>query len=157
MTTTSTLQYRPAQSADIPRCIEIRGRTRENAISAAQLAELGITAQTWGAAVAAGETLGFVCSDGASGIVGYCYGDAASGEVLVLALLPTHEDRGIGRELLQRVMIALRERGHRRLFLGCSDDPTSRSHGFYRHLGWRPTGARDALGDEELEFLFPDR
>ncbi|MER2177626.1 MAG: GNAT family N-acetyltransferase, partial [Stenotrophomonas maltophilia] len=26
-----------------------------------------------------------------------------------------------------------------------------RSHGFYRHLGWRPTGEIDSLGDEVLE------
>ncbi len=74
--------YRPAVPADAAACIDLRGRTRENAFSAEQLAALGITVKSWAAGIAQG---GF------------------------------------------------------------------RSHGFYRHLGWRPTGEIDDLGDEVLE------
>ena len=150
-------QIRAATAADIPACIELRGRTRENAVSPQRLAELGITAQTWGGSVARGEMLGLLAWHGdgeAERLAGYCFGEVASGEIVVLALLPEDEGRGLGRALLQAVMQGLRERGHERLFLGCSDDPASRSWGFYRHLGWRPTGRRDALGDEELEYRF---
>jgi hypothetical protein len=34
-----------------------------------------------------------------------------------------------------------------------SADPTVRAHGFYRALGWRPTGERTANGDEILELV----
>jgi len=39
------LDYRAAVSADAEECVELRGRTRENAISASTLASLGITAR----------------------------------------------------------------------------------------------------------------
>ncbi|KAG1387156.1 hypothetical protein G6F58_013696 [Rhizopus delemar] len=84
-------------------------------------------------------------------MVGYCFADRASGEVLVLALLPDYEGRGIGRQLLQEVVSLTRDAGHQRLFLACSADPRSRSHGVYRRRGWRPTGELDEAGDEILE------
>ena len=45
------LKIRPATPPDIAACIDIRGRTRENAVSATRLAELGITEATWSAQV----------------------------------------------------------------------------------------------------------
>jgi len=148
------IHYRIAEPADIARCIDIRGKTRENAASAARLAELGVTEASWSAEVEAGTLPGQVCEvDGR--MAGYCFGSARSGEVVVLALLPAYEGLGLGKALLLRTMAVLREHGHQRLFLGCSDNPQHRSHGFYRHLGWRATGARDGLGDEVLEYLCP--
>ena len=90
-------------------------------------------------------------------LVGYCFGDRRSGEVVVLALLPAWEGQGLGARLLSLVVDGLRSEGFERLFLGCSADPASRSHGFYRHLGWRPTGERDGHGDEVLELRVPRR
>jgi GNAT superfamily N-acetyltransferase len=132
----------------------MRGQTRQNAVSEQRLAELGITATSWAEDIASGVLPGFVCrADGV--MVAYCFGAADSGEVVVLAVLPAFEGQGLGRDLLARVVALLRSLGHSRLFLGCSADPASRSHGFYRQLGWRSTGQRDKLGDEELELL-PD-
>ncbi|SUX30650.1 Acetyltransferase (GNAT) family [Chromobacterium vaccinii] len=88
-------------------------------------------------------------------IVGYCFGEAASGEIVVLALLPVCEGIGVGKALLAQVMAILRDAGHQRLFLGCSSDPAVRSHGFYRYLGWTSTGEVDKYGDEMLEYVFP--
>ena len=144
------LHFRPATARDIASCIDIRGRTRENAIPAARLAQLGITEASWSGQVQRGELQGFVVEDGST-LVGYCFGDVATGEIVVLALLPTHEGLGLGRQLLTSTVDHLRSLGHARLFLGCSDDPSHRSHGFYRRLGWQPTGERDGLGDEVLE------
>jgi hypothetical protein len=59
----------------------------------------------------------------------------------------------IGRELLSRVVSALGSLGHNKLFLGCSADPSVRSYGFYRHLGWQGTGVFDHHGDEVLELM----
>jgi len=149
-----SVSFRPALPSDIAACIDLRGRTRENAVSAARLAELGITETSWSGQVRDGELPGFVAESGGV-LAGYCFGDARSGEIVVLALLPEHEGRGLGRALLDRTVAHLRGLGYRRLFLGCSDNPAHRSHGFYRRLGWRPTGERDGHGDEVLELL-PD-
>lgn len=149
------MHLRPATAEDAPACVALRGLTRENAISVAQLAAMGITAESWAGAVAAGELPGFVCVDDEAAIVGYCFGDKASGEVVVLALLPAYEGQGLGKRLLDLVVGALAEAGHRRLFLGCSPDPAVRSYSFYRRQGWRSTGRFDKNGDEELEWLLP--
>ncbi len=141
---------RDARPEDAAACIDLRGRTREN--SAAQLAELGITPESWATGIAQGDSIGRVAWEGER-MVGYCFADRDSGEVLVLALLPEYEGRGIGRQLLQEVVSLTRDAGHQRLFLACSADPRSRSHGFYRRLGWRPTGGIDEAGDEVLELV----
>ena len=146
----SAFAYRPAVADDASACVALRGRTRENAVSAEHLASYGITVESWAADIASGRLPGHVCT--LAGVMqGYAFGDRASGEVVVLALLPAVEGQGVGRELLARVVSDLAGAGHRRLFLGCSPDPAVRSHGFYRHLGWRPTGLMDAHGDEVLE------
>ena len=147
------LAYRAAQPEDAAACVALRGQTRENAVSPERLQSLGITAQTWGEDIRRGELPGHICSSQGR-MVGYCFGSRSEGEIVVLALLPTFEGRGIGKELLGRMSRDLAALGHQRLFLGCSADPTSRSYGFYRHLGWRSTGELDGRGDEILE-CFP--
>ena len=147
------MNTRPAIADDIPACLVLRGQTRENAIPVERLAAMGITAESWADDVSSGVLTGYVGTEQGS-IIGYCFGDNASGEVVVLALLPACECRGLGRRLLGLVVDHLVEAGHGRLFLGCSADPATRSHGFYRHLGWASTGTFDQAGDEILE-LFP--
>lgn len=143
--------YRSAIPADAACCVDLRGRTRENAFSAVQLAALGITVESWAEGIAQGALPGHVAeADGQ--MIGYCFGDRESGEIVVLALLPEAEGKGIGKALLTRMVEDFRSWGFDRLFLGCAADPAVRSHGFYRYLGWRPTGEIDDLGDEVLEF-----
>ncbi len=152
----ATLNYRAATPDDVAACVDIRGRTRENAVSAQRLSALGITVASWSDDVRDGSLPGHVClADGE--MVGYCFGEARSGEVVVLALLPAFENLGIGKELLSRVIETLTGHGFTRLFLGCSSDPASRSYGFYRHLGWHSTDTFDARGDELLEYLVEGR
>lgn len=147
-----SLLYRRAVPEDAAACIALRGRTRENAFSESELAALGITRESWADGIRSGACPGHVAmADGE--MAGYCFGDRDSGEVVVLALLPAHEGRGIGRTLLQKVVDDLHARGFARLFLSCSADPASRSHGFYRRLGWRATGSVDDAGDEVLEYF----
>lgn len=145
------IHYAPAPPERAPGYIQLRGQTRENAISPARLAALGITAQSWAADIRA-QVLQGVMAECDGQMVGYCFGDLHTGEVVVLALLPAFEGQGIGQALLRRVMALLQAHGHQRLFLGCSADPQVRSYGFYRHLGWRSTGQVDAHGDEVLEW-----
>ena len=106
--------------------------------------------ESWGNETRTGKLIGHVCLDEGR-IVGYGFGQTETGEVVVLALLPEYESKGIGKELLSRVVQDLRACGHQRLFLGCSRDPASRSYGFYRRLGWRSIGTYDSNGDEVLE------
>lgn len=145
--------YRKAVPEDTPGCIDLRGKTRENAFSVEELQALGITLDSWRAGIADGSLLGYVgLVDGE--LAGYCFGDRDTGEIAVLALLPAHEGQGIGKALLDLMVEEFQGLGFKRLFLGCSPDPHVRSHGFYRHLGWKPTGEFDAAGDEVLEYLF---
>lgn len=148
------LTHRPAVPDDAPACITLRGHTRQNAVPADRLAAYGITAASWAEGIRSGDTPGHVCLQGDL-LAGYCFGDRATGEVLVLALLPAFEGQGLGRGLLARVVQQLAGLGWARLYLGCSTDPASRSHGFYRHLGWQPTGQLDGHGDEILALQLP--
>lgn len=147
------LTFSPGLAKDTPAYIDLRGKTRQNAIDQERLAELGITAESWGEMIASGNLPGQVCHQDGK-LIGYCFGDRESGEIVVLALLPEAEGLGIGKALLDRVMAELRAAGHARLFLGCSSDPASRSYGFYRYLGWTSTGETDQYGDEVLEYQF---
>ena len=150
------LTYRAAVPGDAPECVRIRGLTRQNAVSADRLRSIGITAESWADGIRSGALPGYVCVEG-DRIVGYCFGASDTGEIIVLALLPDYENRGIGRTLLATMVEHLHDAGFRRLFLGCSADPATRSYGFYRHLGWRSTGAFDAHGDEVLEHFADGR
>ena len=147
-----TLTYRHALPSDIASCIELRGKTRENAVSVTRLEQLGVTHSSWSADVANGDLPGYVCLEHEQ-LVGYCFADKRTGEIVVLALLPKWEGQGLGRTLLGMMVKDLAEFGFRRLFLGCSTDPRVRSYGFYRHLGWISTGTFDANDDEVLELL----
>ncbi len=148
----AVLIYRSALPEDAAECVVARGSTRENAASEEWLRSIGVTSESWAENIRSGALPGHVCIvDGR--IVGFCFGVRETGEIQVVAVLADFENRGVGRELLARTSKDLAELGHARLYLGCSPDPASRSHGFYRHLGWRPTGAFDEHGDEILEIF----
>lgn len=149
---TPQLLFRPALPDDAAECVVMRGKTRQNAYTEEQLRSIGITGETWKKGIQSGSLPGHVCTSYGT-LVGYCFGDHDSGEIVVLAVLPDFENRGVGRELLDRTVRTLIEAGHGRLFLACSPDPESRSHGFYRHLGWRSTKTFDDNGDEILELI----
>lgn len=148
------VSFRDLREQDIEKIFDVRGATRENAISRERLAAMGITPASVAGNLAAGATRGWVCSSG-SRIVGLCIGESATGEVLVLAVLPQFEGRGIGKTLLSLAVDWLRSFKPTRIWLGASSDPGTRSHGFYRALGWRPVGEKDTHGDEVLVLPSP--
>lgn len=133
------MNSRLALPDDIPACLVLRGMTRENASSAERLAAMGTTAESWANDVRSGLLTGFVWLEHGS-TIGFRFGGNANGEVVVLALLPAFEGRGVGKHLLSLVVQHLFDTGYTRLFLGTDADPAKRSHGFYRHLGWASTG-----------------
>jgi GNAT superfamily N-acetyltransferase len=124
---------------DVTGTLEMRGRTRENAVGPVELEEVyGVTEASVRAQMA-GPLAGWI-ADAAGAIAGFAMGDAETGEVVVVALLPEWEGQGIGRGLLTRVMDDLIATGHRRLWLLANPDPDVRASGFYAHLGWQNTG-----------------
>ena len=146
------LEYRKAIPEDTAVCLNIRGRTSENAWSIEQLSEIGITHEMWSNGIKDGAIPGYVCLTN-NQIVGYCFADKENGEICVVAILPEYENLGIGKNLLQKVICDLKKHGFKKLFLGCSADPKSRSYGFYRHIGWKFTGEIDSNNDEILELI----
>ena len=140
---------REIRAADIEELLDVRAATRENAISRERLAQMGITAASIAEGLASGVTKGWVAVSEAR-IVGFCMGDSQRGEVLVLAVLPDAERRGIGKTLLSLAVEWLRSFNPARIWLGAPRNPAVRAHGFYRSLGWRPTGETDVHGDDVL-------
>ena len=143
------MQYRRAIPNDLPACIGVRGRTRDNPLSAEHLASLGVTPESWSSLMERQQIQGFV-AESASGIVGFCFGDQRSGEVLVLAVLPDFEGEGIGRRLLSLITEILFSWGHHELWLAASPHPDVRAYGFYRRLGGTWRAETDAIGDQIL-------
>ena len=143
------LTFRETLPSDVGELFSVRARTRENPISSEQLAELGITPEVIAGHIAGGRIKGWVCSH-ESDLVGFCDGDGETGEVLVLAVLPEYEGRGVGSNLLAHVVEWLRSVGMNSLWLAASPDTATRAHGFYRSLGWCPSGKIDENGDEIL-------
>lgn len=145
------ITFRKAHVQDLDRCAEIRGLTRDNPLDRATLIALGVTEEAWSPKLEQGMYEGWVAEDKGT-VVGFCFGDRQTGEVLVLALLAPYEGIGIGRHLLSLLMDRLHAAGHATLWLAASPDPHIRAHGFYRHLGWQPTHTYDDHGDEILTY-----
>lgn len=146
-----TLQYRKTESKDVDAQFDVRSKTRENPISIARLAEMGVTPASMVEGLESGELCGWVCLCNSS-VVGFCTGYIATGEVLVLAVLPAFEGQGIGKQLLGRVVEDLQQGGASLIWLSADSDSAIRAHGFYRQLGWVPSGEVLGNGDEVLEF-----
>lgn len=97
------LVFRETLPTDIEALFSIRARTRENPISKDQLASIGITPESTAEQMTSGRVKGWLCLH-ASTVVGFCSGDAETGEVIVLAVLPEYEGRGVGTRLLSWVV-----------------------------------------------------
>lgn len=143
------LHYRAATPADLERCTDIRGKTRDNPIDKQTLLAIGVTTESWTEKMNAGHYIGCV-AEAHNEVVAYCFGDTASGEILVLAVLAEFDGQGIGSTLLKTVVRQLFDAGWDELWLAASATDIVRAYGFYRHLGWQPTQTYDVHGDEIL-------
>ncbi len=133
------LIYRKMERSDLPSAFAVRLSTIENAVTMEELAEdYGIT-QEYLAKAMETDVRGCLCEDDGK-VVGFSMGDRSNGEVQVVAVLPTHERRGIGKSLLARVQDWLFSEGHEEIWLLANPDPGIRATGFYRHLAWEATG-----------------
>jgi ribosomal protein S18 acetylase RimI-like enzyme len=132
------MQYRTIKNKDLPTLFQIRISTRENKLSMDELAQLGITLESMTKALS-DNVKEWLCEID-NNIVGFAMGEKATGEMLVIALLPAYEGLGIGKQLLQRVEEWLFSEGHSKLWLTTSLDQNLRAYGFYRKLGWLDAG-----------------
>lgn len=146
-----TFYFKKARSGDAAKLFEIRGRTRENPISEARLAQMGITHVSVAEGFEAGYLCGWVCVSETE-VVGFCMGDTSTNEVLALAILPAFEGQGLGKQLLGKVVSELLTNGLGPVWLAADSNPAVRANGFYRYLGWQPTGRTLENGDEILEY-----
>lgn len=134
-----TLSYRAMRVDDLPAALDVRLSTIENAVTPEELErDYGVTPASVVEAMRS-HVKGWLCEE-SNEVVGFAMGDAATGEVLVVAVRPEHEARGIGGTLLGRVESWLFSQGHEALWLLANPDPGVRAHGFYRKRGWRATG-----------------
>ncbi|GGB21908.1 GNAT family N-acetyltransferase [Agarivorans gilvus] len=148
------IKFREAEVRDLERCIAIRGMTRDNPISRENLRLNGVTKEAWEPLLLNGSIIGDV-AEFEDEVIAFCFADMATGEVLVLAVLPEYEGNGIAKNLLSKVVEKLFHSGLNKLWLTASSDPDVRAHGFYRHLGWRFSGETDHIEDEVLELRKP--
>ncbi len=107
---------------------DLRAHTADNPISERRLAELGITPQTVLLQMQSPNYRAWVWEE-KDQIRAFCAADAEHGEVLVLAVLASHEGRGLGRALLQEALRCLQAASPHRPWLMAGQDPQLRSHG----------------------------
>ena len=123
--------YRRATPADIPGIMALRGAVRENRLRDPSR-------------VTAVDCLWFVehsdiwVCEVTGLLAGFSAADPRDGSIWALFLDPAFEGRGLGTALLARACDTLRAAGHSRATLGT--EPGTRAEGFYRHVGWTPTG-----------------
>lgn len=148
------ISYRKATSADMDRCLDVRGQTRDNAFTREDLIAIGVAPGSWDEPIDQGLYIGFVALvDGE--IIAFCFGDTETGEILVLAVMDGYEGLGVGTSLLNQTSEALFTHGHQQLWLAASATPVVRAYGYYRAVGWHPTGKLDDNGDEILIYPLP--
>lgn len=148
------VSIREITSADIPALFHVRPRTRENALTIGELRALGITPEsvaTW----INGSTTGWLWESSDGEVAGFCMADRGTGELLVIAMLPAYEGRGIGGQLMQHAETWLAESGCTSAWLTTDLDTSLRAYGFYRHRGWADWKLERGLRWMQLELPRP--
>jgi len=144
------MKTREITITDIPALFDVRPRTRENALTIDDLQRLGITPESvanW----LAESTKGWLSESSNGEVVGFCMADRSTGELLVIALLPQFEGRGIGGILMQQAEGWLAQSGCERAWLTTDLNEKLRAYGFYRHRGWTDWKQEDGTRWMELK------
>jgi GNAT superfamily N-acetyltransferase len=132
---------REAGEDDVELLFDIRTSVRENHQSREELASLGITAESV-ARMLATEAKAWIRGID-SQAVGFAMANQYDRTVFALFVRPEHEGRGAGRALLKASEQWLFGRGLSDIWLSTGRDPTLRAHGFYRRMGWQPSGSSE--------------
>jgi len=94
----SVLKFREITAADVQALFHVRPGTRENAMTLEELQRLGINPRSVTESLTK-STKGWLCEN-ASQVVAFSMADRATGEFLVIAVLPEYEGKGIGGRLM---------------------------------------------------------
>jgi len=128
------MKFREITAADVPALFEMRPKTRENAMTVEELDQLGINPRSVTESFEK-STKGWLCDD-AGRVVAFSMADRATGEFLVIAVLPEYEGKGVGGRLMVLVREWLAASGCTRAWLTTDIDTSLRAYGFYRRYGW---------------------
>ena len=134
---------RVATQDDVETLFNIRTSVVQNHLSIEQMAELGITRQVLADSIRESPCVWIADVDGKP--AAFSMVDLATGEVFAMFVLPTHENLGLGRQLMAVAEAALFEQ-HDQLFLITDGRDEIRANGFYQRLGWVVVGQVD--GDD---------
>ena len=99
-----------------------------------ELQQLGINPQSVTESLGQ-STKGWVCDDSGR-VVAFSMADRATGEFLVIAVLPEYEGKGVGGKLMALAEEWLAASGCSRAWLTTDLDTSLRAYGFYRKRGW---------------------
>jgi len=145
-----TIIFREATAADLPGISRVRTSVIENALTAAQLAQRGITNDSIAASFLA-QSKGWVAAR-AGEVVGFAIADRATHSIFALFVLPAFERRGIGGRLFEFALAWLWDNGAPRVWL--TTDPRTKAARFYARRGFVPAGAAER-GDVRYERARP--
>lgn len=120
--------------SDIPALFVVRPQTRENAMPVEELASIGITPDSMKAAIK-GSHRGWLFEENGE-VGGFAMGDSEQAELTVMAMLPSHEGKGLGGKLLTNVENWLASAGCKKIWLTTDINPDLRAYGFYLRHGW---------------------
>lgn len=147
------MKFRQITAADVPALFDVRTRTRENTMTLEELQRLGINPQSVAENLGK-STKGWLCDD-AGRVVAFSMADRATGEFLVIAVLPEYEGKGIGGKLMALVEEWLAASGCKRAWLTTDLDTALRAYGFYRKRGWTDWKIERGLRWMELPIARP--
>lgn len=125
------IQIRLAEPTDVQGMFHVRTSVHENLMTMAELAEIGITESSMTEMIRHAPCAWVACEDGQ--VVGFSMADLETGSLFAAFVLPSHEGKGIGRQLVQAAETSL-FRQHAVLWL--ETGKTTRAASFYRRLGW---------------------
>ncbi len=103
-------------------------------MTVAELASIGITPSSMQAAIKGSHRGWLFEQDGEVG--GFAMGNSENAELTVMAMLPIHEGKGLGGQLLGRVERWVESEGCKRIWLTTDINPKLRAYGFYLKQGW---------------------
>jgi GNAT superfamily N-acetyltransferase len=136
---------REANAADLPGISHVRTSVRENLLTREQLERRGITNASIAASFMA-DSKGWVAEQDGE-IVAFSIADRSSRSIFGLFVLPAHEGRGLGRQLLDLALRWLWDNGAELVWLTTSQG--TRAALFYKRHGWTCAGIEP---DGQLRF-----